>query len=391
MEHCFYGVLLLLTLACPAWCQKRYLVHDQSQFDQAVAKAAPGDSVVIANGTYTPWSVRINNGGDQKRPVVITAQTKGQVVFTGKVAQPLFNVKASHVTISGLTFRECELDKANGRSGMLIQMDSVRQSRVTDCSFERNMAKMQFMPLVLIGGNSEAARIDHCTFEANIDNQDVQVKVTKEVSPQHTLIDHNTFLNKKRVHWANDNGGECVQVGQDPILLGNMVSNTMVTHNRFIACSAEPEVISNKSSKNTYQANYFEDCNAELVMRGGHDCVIDSNRFKGGMGIRINGSGHTITRNQFNNVATAIRLNYGMAKGRTETGFYVAATDCRITDNTINNAETGILIGGQKNEDWTGKFDTKRYPSRTMQDVPPGNNKVKNNHFTNTKDQIVEQ
>ena len=54
------------------------------------------------------------------------------------------------------------------------------------------------------------------------------------------------------------------------------------------ACNGEPEVISNKSSNNIYRKNYFEDCDGELVMRGGHDCVIDSNVIKGGnSGIRV--------------------------------------------------------------------------------------------------------
>ena len=64
-------------------------------------------------------------------------------------------------------------------------------------------------------------------------------------------------------------------------------------------------------------------------MRGGHNCVIDSNVIKGGnSGIRVNGTGHVITHHEISNVKTAIRLLYGMARGRTDIGFYVAASDC---------------------------------------------------------------
>lgn len=49
---------------------------------------------------------------------------------------------------------------------------------------------------------------------------------------------------------------------------------------------------------------------------------------------------------------------YGMAKGKTEIGFYIAASDCIIKYNRIENAVTGIVIGDSKNADWTGKFDT---------------------------------
>ena len=125
-------------------------------------------------------------------------------------------------------------------------------------------------------------------------------------------------------------------------------------------------------------------------MRGGHDCLVDSNTFKGGSGgIRVNGTHHTVTNNVLSGLSIAIRLMYGMAKGKTEIGFYVAASDCLIKNNFIANSIIGILIGDSKNLDWTGKFDVKKYPSRTMQDVPPFNNTVTNNKIVETKKLIV--
>jgi len=47
------------------------------------------------------------------------------------------------------------------------------------------------------------------------------------------------------------------------------------------------------------------------------------------------------------------------------------------------------LVGDSKNADWTGKFDTTRYPSRTMQDVAPFDNQFVDNVFTNTAKTIV--
>jgi poly(beta-D-mannuronate) lyase len=121
-------------------------------------------------------------------------------------------------------------------------------------------------------------------------------------------------------------------------------------------------------------------------MRGGHDCLIDSNIFKGGTGgIRVNGTHHTIINNTLDGLPAGIRLMYGMAKGKTEIGFYIAASDCMIKNNHISNAGTGILIGDSKNADWAGKFDTTKYPSRTIQDIAPFNNTVVDNIVTETK------
>jgi poly(beta-D-mannuronate) lyase len=79
--------------------------------------------------------------------------------------------------------------------------------------------KAQFTPIVIISGKGEYNRVDNCRFISNVDNQEVQIKITKPMHvPQFTLVDHNLFRDKAgKVTWANFNGGECVQVGQDPI------------------------------------------------------------------------------------------------------------------------------------------------------------------------------
>lgn len=76
---------------------------------------------------------------------------------------------------------------------------------------------------------------------------------------------------------------------------------------------------------------------------------------------------------------------YGMAKGKDEIGFYIAASGCTIKNNQIRDANTGILIGDNKDEDWTGKFDTKRYPSPVMQSVAPFDNQISGNGFLNVR------
>jgi poly(beta-D-mannuronate) lyase len=80
---------------------------------------------------------------------------------------------------------------------------------------------------------------------------------------------------------------------------------------------------------------------------------------------------------------------YGMSKGKTEVGFYVAASDCIIKNNYISNTTTGIFIGDSKNANWAGKFDTIKYPSRTMQDIAPFNISIADNKITDTKTPIV--
>jgi poly(beta-D-mannuronate) lyase len=377
---------LLLTLTGMA---KVYKVANADEFKKAADVATPGDEIVIANGTYNGWEQIISANGTAIKPVIIRAETAGKVIFNGDVKSTPFKLTGSYIQVSDITFKECMLLKTDGSNPTLIELKGTKYCRINNCTFTKNVVKTQFTPIVIISGKGEYNRVDNCRFISNVDNQEVQIKITKDDVPQFTLVDHNLFRDKAGVTWANFNGGECVQVGQDPVLLGTQVARSIVRNNRFIHCNGEPEVISNKSSGNNYISNYFEDCHGELVMRGGHDCAIDSNTFKGGAGgIRVNGTHHTITNNNIDGIKTAIRLMYGMAKGKNEIGFYIAAADCTIKNNHISNADNGILIGDSKNADWTGKFDVKKYPSRTMQDVAPADNTIIGNVYTNVKTEV---
>jgi poly(beta-D-mannuronate) lyase len=384
----FYLIMLYLLHAGISVAGKIYTVNNQADLLKATSAAKGGDEITIANGNYTGWETVVNTNGTAAKPVIIRAESPGKVIFSGDVNKPVFQITGTYTEISGITFSGCNVFKAQG--GFLIELKNAKHCRITDCTFAKNVAKDQFMPIVVISGNGDNNRVDHCTFTANVDNQELQVKITADAVPLNSLIDHNTFKDKDKVGWKVFNGGECVQIGQDPVLLGTQYAYTTVRNNRFIHCNGEAEVISNKSSGNRYINNYFEDCQGELVMRGGHDCLIDSNTFKGGTGgIRVNGTHHTITNNILSGLPTGIRLMYGMAKGKNEVGFYIAASDCLIKNNYISNATTGILIGDSKNADWTGKFDTKKYPSRTLQDIAPFNNTLIDNKIENTQTPIL--
>jgi poly(beta-D-mannuronate) lyase len=382
-------LLIFLNLSLTAFGHS-YFVKSEQEIKTIIPKLQPGDEVIIADGNYTNWKVEITTSGNKGNEISIKAEHVGKVIFSGEVSKPIWLISGSYVTLSGINFIECTLVKADGKNSVLVELKNTTTSKLQNCSFIKNVVKTQFTPLVVISGNGKGNEIDGCSFISNIDNQDVQVKITNESCPQLTVIKRNLFRDKNRVSWKNGNGGECVQVGQDPVLLGTKKAMTAVISNRFINCNGENEVISNKSSNNQYLKNYFEACDGELVMRGGHDCTIEDNVFNGGTGgIRINGTGHQIINNKINNIKTAIRLMYGMAKGKEEIGFYIAASNCTISNNQISNATTGILIGDSKDADWTGKFDTVRYPSPVLQNIAPFDNKIENNKITGTKNPII--
>ena len=364
---------------------ENYFIKSEADLKNVIPKLIPGDVVTIANGNYQGWSVDITTKGTASKPILIQAETPKGVIFSGEVNLVLFKITGHYITLTGMVFNNCSLNKKEGKSGVLIELKDAVNCKISNCSFVKNQSKAQFMPLVVISGNGFANTVAECLFESNIDSQDVQVKITKESCPQRTLIHQNIFQNKKKVSWQNGNGGECIQIGQDPVLLGTIEANTIVSKNTFISCNGENEIISNKSSKNSYLNNVFSANDGELVMRGGHDCIIDQNIFdRGTGGIRLNGTGHSVTNNKLNHIKTAIRLMYGMAKGKETIGFYITASNCTIKNNVITNATTGILVGDSKDADWTGKFDIKRYPSPVIQNIAPFDNQIEGNKISST-------
>ncbi|WP_316829839.1 chondroitinase-B domain-containing protein [Pedobacter aquatilis] len=381
-------ILLCFMLLQPAYA-KKYSVSSQAGFQELEDKLQPGDEVLILAGNYENWSVKLHVKGTAQNPVIIRGAGQGKTVFTGLVKACIFQLSGDYIILENLTFKNANLVKEQAGTGMLIELKGAKYCQVKHCSFIANQVSSQFLPLVSITRDGLYNVVSHCSFISNINSIDLQVKITNEDLPQYTHIRKNIFSDKQKVSWANGNGGECVQVGQDPILLGTKAAFCTVENNRFIRCNGENEVISNKSSGNKYLNNYFQDNDGELVLRGGHDCLIEGNVFKGGTGgIRINGTGHQVINNNLSGIETAIRLMYGMAKGKTDTGFYIAASGCIVKGNKISHATTGILEGGSKNADWTGKFDTKRYPSRVFQDVAPFDNVFSDNEFTGVKTAI---
>lgn len=360
-----------------------YQVNSAQQLKLILNQLKPGDQIKIQDGTYSLWeNIVITAKGTASAPILISAANPGKVIFTGMPVSGYFQLKGDFIRLSGFIFRENILSTSNP----LIIIDQGNYNSISQCIFEKNKTLVQFTPLVVIAGNGSHNEVRRCKFISNTDNQDLQVKISKTSNPQFSLIAENYFKDKAPVSWKNGNGGECVQIGQDPVLLGSMVSRTTVRKNTFIRCNAEPEVLSNKSSENRYEGNIFIDNEGELVMRGGHDCWITKNRFHGGIGgLRINGTGHRVIQNHFNDLKTAIRLMYGMEKGKSAIGFYIAASNCTLTKNTIRNCTTGLLNGDGKNADWTGKFDTKRYPSPVLQNIAPFENEMRENRFKKTK------
>ncbi|HEX6740030.1 MAG TPA: chondroitinase-B domain-containing protein, partial [Vicinamibacteria bacterium] len=102
-------------------------------------------------------------------------------------------------------------------------------------------------------------------------------------------------------------------------------------------CTGENEMISNKSSSNTYRYNTLLDSpGGELTLRHGNDCQVYGNTFRSTGGIRIFGDRHQVFSNY---LETSTGINIGNGDGEVADGAPLTSHDrpdhCVITFNTL--------------------------------------------------------
>ena len=83
-------------------------VSSVAEVEKAARGARPGDTVVIADGTYKDWQLKINAKGTGEQPVTVRAQTPGKVRFEGNYQ---LSIDGEHVVVSGLYFGESKSSK----------------------------------------------------------------------------------------------------------------------------------------------------------------------------------------------------------------------------------------------------------------------------------------
>jgi hypothetical protein len=175
---------------------------------------------------------------------------------------------------------------------------------------------------------------------------------------------HNTFSWNyyKDIERRWSNGQEAVQIGQGGFS-DRSSQYAVVEHCLFENASGDAEIISNKSSDNTYRYNTFVKCNAMLVLRGGQRARVEGNFLIGNSGgIRVHGSSHLIVNNVIQDCAgDGIYLPSGARH-------YGPVNFCVVAHNTIVNCGRHGIYLGQPNT----------HPSTTWRLTPAFNDFIGN-------------
>lgn len=337
----------------------------------------PGDEVIWRNGTYFDQRINFNFSGSAGSPVVLRAETPGGVILKGestiKFGGDYITVSGFHFTNGDDYFREIGSSVVQFRSNngnrhahhcrltecAIIDMNSWEQD-VDDDDDDGNTTELIFHSSKWIQIYGTNNRVDNCYF--------AQKKVRgaliiAEMVPQdgdsgtpyasfNHRIDHN-FFGPNPVGWAS-NEFETIRLGTSDY--ANFNGNMVVENNYFYKCDGEIEVISNKSSNNTYRNNILIGCKGSLVMRHGDGCTVSGNIIMGmgvssSGGIRLNGENHTVINNYVSGTrgddlrAALVLRCAGGVTGEDEDGGYEQVRNALVAFNTFVDNTQSLNLG----------------------------------------------
>lgn len=325
------------------------MVDNIPDLNKSIRNAQPGDTICLKNGTYSDQKLTFHAIGTAEQPIIVTAETAGQVFIEGNSQMRL---GGEYIEVHGLIFR-------NGYYANVWEFRSKTGSyanncRITNCKLdgfngEDDKAKSRWV--LLYGKNN---RIDHCTFVNKV-NEGVLMAVILEEKKEDEAsraacienkhrIENNYFGTRPNLKYT-DNGGEIIRIGDSYTSL--LSSQTIIENNYFEHCDGEVEIISVKSCDNTLRNNYFLESAGALVLRHGNRNLVENNIFigngkKNAAGIRVINPGHIVRNNYMEGLKgkgsySAFSIMNGLEKPKANE--YHQVKDVTIEGNTLVNCE----------------------------------------------------
>ncbi|MFA5300253.1 MAG: chondroitinase-B domain-containing protein [Lutibacter sp.] len=344
--------VIFILFSCGSIKEGENLVRTISEFNEAVSKATPGTTIVLANGVWKDVELVFEGKGTKENPINLTVEEKGKVTIEGASNLKL---AGEYLVVDGLVFKNGFTPTNEVISFRKSETELANNTRLTECvidNFTNPQRDVQDYWIAIYGKNN---RLDHnhISGKKNLGVTMIVGLETKDSRENNHKIDHNYF--GPRPTFGN-NGGETLRIGTSYEALEN--SNTLVTSNYFDRCNGEHEIISNKSCKNTFQYNVFYECTGTLTMRHGNETLVDGNVFIGNNkpstgGVRVINEKQTVINN-YHIGLTGYRFRgaFVMMNGvpNSPANRYVQVSESLVKDNTFVNCEHIQLCAGSDAE-----------------------------------------
>jgi uncharacterized repeat protein (TIGR02543 family) len=342
------------------------IVTNVTEFKAAMNAMNPGDTVLVADGTYNIGGLEITRGGSALKPILIKSQNRFGAKITG--ATTLTLTGQTYVTYEGFDFNVDPVStifKMQGCSYVRITRNQFKMSTLTDT---------QTSKWIIIGDlwdaetcSSHHNRIDHNLFDGKYDQGawlilDGSHGTVPAVS-KYDRIDHNIFRNNTpRI--ANEK--ETVRLGVSD--LSKLDAYAVVEYNLFEDCDGDPEIVSVKSCSDTVRYNTFRRCVGTVCLRQGNNSVVEGNYFFGEGkttvydsetigcgGVRVYGLNHKIINNYFEGLtgskwdAACTMTNGDVTNTSTSNSSHFLPENVVFAFNTLINNVSNIEIGFDNN------------------------------------------
>jgi len=292
----FVPFALILVLVSCAQNNDGNVVKTIEEFNNAVAALQPGDTVTLANGTWTDVELEFKAEGLPDSKIELKAQEPGKVIISG---QSNLSISGSHIVVSGLVFKDGFTPTSEVISFRTSKDELANNSRVTNTVIDNfsNPERHDSDTWVAIYGKNNQFDHNSLTGKGNR-GVTLAVKMTTEASRENNhLIEYNYF-GPREVFGSN--GGETLRIGTSHY--SREYSNTVVQYNYFDRTNGEHEIVSNKACGNEYRGNVFFESQGTLTMRHGHYTLVENNYFLGNRkpntgGVRIINENQTVRNN----------------------------------------------------------------------------------------------
>ncbi|MEV5716055.1 polysaccharide lyase 6 family protein [Amycolatopsis mediterranei] len=267
----------LVVVPGPAASAAQVRVTSLAALQSAMDKANPGDTIVLADGSYSAGStLSIKRSGTSTAPVTVAAEHTGQAIITGSKTFA-FASGVSDVVLRGFKFRG---------SAKLSVPAGASNNRLTRNDFQ-----------LAADGNWVTVSGDDTVVDRNVfQNRTSQGVFLQILGPSGAMakrvhVHHNYFYNHQ---FSGSNGGESIRLGLSDHQ--SYTANALIENNLFEKADGDSEAISVKSSDNVVRYNTIRDSRGYIVLRHGNRSTVEGNVLFDS-GIRFHGNDHKIVNN----------------------------------------------------------------------------------------------
>jgi len=348
-----FFLFLILTGNCiNLFSQNIVKINSIIGLQSAINSASPGDTLLLADGTYLNSSLTIGKSG-----ITVKAETPGGVFLNGT---QYINITGNNITFSGFQFTDGNVGESN-----VIDVDG-DYNTLTQLNFKGYSAKKY----IVIKGGTKYNEISYC----NIENKPVSAVIgcTIQISTSFNTAGYHKISYCSFKNFPGPGG----DYGNEPIRIGlgaerDNISRTIVEYCYFENVGpGDGESISVKCCENVCRYNTFtNNPDGMLVFRNGDRNVAYGNFFiNGSGGIRIKEARDSYCYNNYfeTGLADPVTLQYETATPLNNAIFVYntfvnsekidlgkpGPTNVTFANNIFKKASGNIFKNATGNETW---------------------------------------